>query len=612
MLQAALDFVAKYGFAGFLLIVLLLIIQDPDRAVKLQAIFISPVFRLCKWGSKRYIASEVAYTTSHFFKNHVSRLTPAIATPNLKIRWVSSPTDPVFEQDGTLILRLQETEDQTHNVLTATRVALPHLVCASARHNLDRSAQCAIDLTILRSLADRLGKHARPIFQRYFLGPETAEDKRAAQLFEQLVKIDQSGTFVAIFLEELNNLGDYLFSAGDTSDKTNHVAAFIQYLLGLATREVGQYIELDYVSEYFKVGIMLLAISRRAQTEGLPPYVNRIDKKIKLGCDSIYIAAFPRARSFLGQLTKILDADPRICLVKAVHIANSITPGTGDRGLAHLVLYRRNSVFTDTAFADTVKNIGLQEGTQIEGTVIDVAQTSAMVDIGGLFCVVSIEESSWISEEDCRNTLQEGGSYQFLVKTIDYDRGAVFLTRRLPHEDPWLLYQAPVISQVIQCQVRFLRGANYVCATPEGIEVQLPTQETSWAAAIYPSNDPVGSTLALIVTQVDQRSHTITASLRQLDADPWPKIEADLPRGTILGARVLEIRPDGVRVHLANGLPAYVPRQYVEEGGRSFAQATADLRPGTPVRVKVNHVFVAKRKIRVNFVGHPPTSNRPV
>src|SRR5271157_2164990 len=198
---ALLKFLKEFGLPGALLIILILIIQDPDRAAKLNALFWKPFFSMFKWGSKQYIAAEVGNTTSFYLNNSIRRMIPGIPETKVKIKWVTSPHDPILSQDGTLILRLQETNDQTRNILSATRLALPKVVCPSLRTNLQSYASSAVDLALLHDLANHLGKHAQPVFNKYFLSPEIGDDQRAATLFRQLIQLDQAGVFVSILLE---------------------------------------------------------------------------------------------------------------------------------------------------------------------------------------------------------------------------------------------------------------------------------------------------------------------------------------------------------------------------------------------------------------------------
>ena len=288
-----LEFIWQKGIIAIILIALLLIIHDPDRAEKLKELIFLPLFRFFKRGSRQYMAAKVGYTATEFLKRQIRTELNSVPDVKIKIKWVHSPSDPVLSQDGTLVLRLRETDDQTRNVLSATKVALPHLICPTLRPHMRPHASVAIDLTLLRKLTDGMGKHAYPIFQRYFLSPALDENVEIKALFTKLVELDSSGTFVFIFLEELNLLGETLYSKGDTSDRTEEITAFLEFLLGEARREISEEITLRYFSKDFNVGIILLAKTWKALIQGVAPYIKRMDENVKLGCDSIYIIAFP-------------------------------------------------------------------------------------------------------------------------------------------------------------------------------------------------------------------------------------------------------------------------------------------------------------------------------
>jgi hypothetical protein len=101
--ELVLKFILKFGLGGALIIILILIVQDPDRAVKLQALIFRPLFVLFKWGSKTYIASTVGYQTTAFLKRHVTGILSENRQVKVKVKWVNSPTDPVLKKDGTII-----------------------------------------------------------------------------------------------------------------------------------------------------------------------------------------------------------------------------------------------------------------------------------------------------------------------------------------------------------------------------------------------------------------------------------------------------------------------------------------------------------------------------
>ena len=250
----------EIGIPGTLLVTLLLIIHEPTRAEKLKALIFQPTFRLFRWGSKQYLSAKVGGTVTTFLRHYIGHSLLSVITPRIQIRWVSSLTDPILSEEGTLILCMEDSNDQTRNILLATRVALPHIVCPTLRSHIGKQVGAAIDLAVLKKLADGLGRHARPLFQRHFLEPEIEAEQRTADLLKKLVEIDSKGIFIFIFLEELNLLGDRLYQTADLSDKTAEVEGLLEFLLALARRDLGEKTDLEYRSNEFKIGIVLLSI----------------------------------------------------------------------------------------------------------------------------------------------------------------------------------------------------------------------------------------------------------------------------------------------------------------------------------------------------------------
>jgi len=597
-----LEFILQYGLLGFLLVVLLLIIHNPDRAEKLRALILEPSFRLFKWGSRQYLASEVGYTTTEFFKRHVTRLIPSLPDVKIKIKWVTSPSDPVLSEDGKVVLRLEETNDQTRNILAATRVALPHVVCPTLRPNLEQYAQTAIDLALLRKLADRLGKHARPIFQRYFLMPEVEENHTAATLFAKLVELDAKGTFVSIFLEELNVLGETLYASADVGDKTDEINSFLEYLLTEARREVSKEIFLEYLSTDFRVGIVLVAKTSKAKTRGIEPYLQAIDVNIKRGCDSIYIIAYSGFFTFLKHIINVVEGDERLSVMQVNKVRIKSSNLAQESDVRKIVLLLRNTVFSDSTFKERLDASGIKEGDLVEGTVMDVSQNVAVVDIAGLNGVIYSKDCSWKTAFDCRDVLSEGSKYQFIVHSIDKSKNRLKLSKRLPEQDPWKSKHLPDEGDIIEVDIVAISGCNYIGHYFDNIEVLVPIYEVSWLETDLPEETKLLYTLQqLVIYEKSEERRVLKGSIRRLEEDPWPQIHQRLPKGTELRATVLEVTSQFVRVALPDGLTGIIPKEAMMRGGFEYADFEKSVVKEQGLDVVISKVFIKKRKIRLDL-----------
>ena len=175
-LELLLSIFKDYGVIGVLVVIIILIVQNPDRADKLQTMILTPLFRCFRVGTKQYIAAKVSSTVNEFIKRDVCSILSSHTKSKIQVKWVINTERPAFKQDGTLVLRMQETNDQYRNIISAAQAALPYSICTTIRPVINNQQIRAIDLTILKKLSERLGKRATVIFNKYFLSPETEKD----------------------------------------------------------------------------------------------------------------------------------------------------------------------------------------------------------------------------------------------------------------------------------------------------------------------------------------------------------------------------------------------------------------------------------------------------
>jgi predicted RNA-binding protein with RPS1 domain len=602
-LQDVLEVVRRFGIYGVLLLLLILFVHDPGRAEKVKLVILTPFYRFLRWGTRQYLATRVSLALSEFFKHQISGLLTSVSNIRFKVRWVKTMTDPILKKNGTLILRLEETDDQTRNILSATKVALGHTICPTLRSQMQPQLQNAIDLVLLRKLTDRLGKYAQPVYLKYFLDPQTREDAECGALLKELLEIDRAGLFVTIFLEELNLLGEYAFSCGDRSDKTAAIKEFLIFLLGLARREKAAEIELTHVGEDFQVGVMLLAITQRATTEGVTPYVRRVHTSIREGCASVYIIAFKPAFSFQSSVVKAVADDVRVSVAKVSRVSVQPHGQWLDDRIA-IVQLRIGRGFADVEFEQQLKDRGIAVGDHVTGKVIDVAEQVALVNVDGLNASVVRRQCDWRTVTSCYDVLSQGQVTQFQVIGIDKDRGMVILSRRFDSEDPFRKLAIPAVGDVVETTVVSFDHDSFIAERTDGLEIKIPFVEMSWMED-RPA-DPtkfVNSTIAAVIYEVNEVDRCVRGSLRKLKNNPWPEIHGRFPPGTRLRGSVIEVDRSlhFVRVEIADGITGIVPAESMIAAGYEYRDFENTVVAGQKLDVIVTKVFINKRRIRLEL-----------
>lgn len=600
LLTEILTTLQKWGIPSLLLLVIFLFIQNPERAEKLSILVTRPFYILFKWFAKSHIANNISSHVSafvnkdllSFFDNSLSQKV------KIKVTFIENKSDIILKKD-TLILRLKEDNDQTKNILTAANLAIPNIICPLIRTNINKEINKAIDLTVLKKFAEKLGNHAKLLYKITFLDPELVENPEVNSLIEQLIRIDKKGFFISIFINELNYLGEGIFANSDRGNRTDEVINFLNFLLTIAEREIGEINNLSFQSQSFGVGIILLAKSETANRKGLTPYLQRLIKHFYEGSDSVYIVAFPKAWNFLKNLISAIGEDRRYSNINIYKFKNTQIANFGETKIA---LVRINKVFSDQSLEQHLQELSLSTGSMIRGFVTDLSIDNAVVSFSNLTGYIKKAECNWYSIMSCEDELKINHSYDFKIKKIDLAMGNIELTRRFETNDPWKTANIPKEGEIIEVVPKSNTEYYLNCLTKENIEVKLPVSEIIWGE-VLPHNitEIIGKNIQVKVLLIQVNERLIRVSHRQLFTNPWEEIKKNfLPDTTIMGS-VVAINPNYVNVEISPGIIGRVTKESFYAAGNEYSDFENNLLIGQKLEVVIQKVWIGKEKISLEL-----------
>lgn len=594
--------ILKFGILPtFLLVVLFLIIQDPDRAIKIRALITEPFFKFFKWFSREHISSTVSSHANEFLNSSIfSQLTHSERF-KIKVKWVKEQNDPILSEDGTLILRMKEDDDQTKNILSAVHVALPHVTCPLIRSNINSTCEKSIDLTVLKKLSEKLGQHGRLTYKKYFLDPETEDDKSINDLIKKLVELDRHGFFVPIFINELELLSEGLYAENDKTDYSEQVIQFIEYLLTIINRPLHSEIELEYFVNPFKVSTILLAKAQRADSQGLKPYLRRLKINLDKGSESVYIIAYPLAFDFFERLLNSLESYERIFIKKEIK-TQYYSELLGRQSNLKIAVLTRNDVFVDGEFEQVLNSYNLKEGSKVKGLVEDVSQKESLISVMGLRAYISKYDCSWSSISNCEEVLKVGHEYDFIIKKIDKTSNYIYLTKRLPETNPWDLVDLPKLNSTVEIELVNYDTIKFIGVYQNSLEIYIQMEEMSWFF-LTPNQcrNYIGTTVSVKVINIDEDNEKIYCSLRQTEMDPWPKIHQSLQKGMEFTGRVTDITSNYIQVKLPNNFLGIIPKESLDKAGFEYSNFEDNVVIGQGIEVVISKVFIARRRIRLDL-----------
>ncbi len=207
----------------------------------------------------------------------------------------------------------------------------------------------------------------------------------------------------------------------------------------------------------------------------------------------------------------------------------------------------------------TLEHLG--EGAVLTGTVKNLTDYGAFVDLGGIDGLLHITDMSWGRLTHPRDLVNVGDEIQVKVLKFDKDKQRVSLGFKQLTPDPWLdaSERYPVGAHV---HGRVLSVTDYgaFVELEQGIEGLVHLSEMTWSKRLkHPSklvkpNDEV-ETVVLSVNPADRR---ISLGMKQLLENPWENLTEKYPAGTVVEGRVRNLTDFGAFVEIEDGIDGLV------------------------------------------------------
>lgn len=276
-----------------------------------------------------------------------------------------------------------------------------------------------------------------------------------------------------------------------------------------------------------------------------------------------------------------------------------------DASARNLVLSRRNVLEREREEAKTKLMAELAEGQIRRGTVRNVMDFGAFVDLGGVDGLLHVSEMTFKrGRQNAAEFVKVGDVLDVKVTKIDPETGKISLSlKQAWGTDPWAdAVNKYAIGTPVTGRVTKVENFGAFVEVEEGVEGLLPVSELSWQRIRHPS-DVVkeGDTLRLVVLSVDPTQKRISFSLKQAGPDPWATVNDRYATDMVVTGHVTRVVDFGAFVELEPGLEGLV---HISELSDQRIRAASDVvKPGEEVRVRVLEIDKDARRIGLSVRG---------
>jgi small subunit ribosomal protein S1 len=203
----------------------------------------------------------------------------------------------------------------------------------------------------------------------------------------------------------------------------------------------------------------------------------------------------------------------------------------------------------------------LAEDAVLTGTVKNLTDYGAFVDLGGIDGLLHITDMSWGRLTHPRDLVNVGDEIQVKVLKFDKEKQRVSLGFKQLTPDPWLdaTERYPVGAKV---HGRVLSVTDYgaFVELEQGIEGLVHLSEMTWSKRLKHPSKLVkpGDEVDTVVLSVNPADRRISLGMKQLLENPWESLTDKYPIGAIVEGRVRNLTDFGAFVEIEDGIDGLV------------------------------------------------------
>src|SRR6516165_6071948 len=232
-----------------------------------------------------------------------------------------------------------------------------------------------------------------------------------------------------------------------------------------------------------------------------------------------------------------------------------------NRARGNVVVSRRSVLERERASLKEQTLKVLEEGVILEGTVKNITDYGAFIDLGGIDGLLHITDMSWGRLQHPSEAVKVGEKVKVVVLKYDPGRERVSLGMKQIMPDPWSkAAESYPVGARFRGKVVSVTDYGAFVELEKGVEGLIHVSEMSWSKrAVHPSKVVnVGDFVEVQVLGVDEGNRRISLGLKQTEPNPWQALAERHPIGSRVTGKVKSLTDFGVFVEIEPGIDGLV------------------------------------------------------
>ena len=204
---------------------------------------------------------------------------------------------------------------------------------------------------------------------------------------------------------------------------------------------------------------------------------------------------------------------------------------------------------------------GVTIGDKIVGTVKNITDFGAFIDLDGIDGLLHVTDMSWARLSHPSELIKVGQQLTVQVLDINKDKERVSLGLKQMQSNPWdKIEERFPVGQKVSGKVTNLMPYGAFVQIEDGVEGLIHVSELSWTKRIARPSDvlTLGQEVEALVLGVNKDEQKISLGVRQLEPNPWDEIELRYMIGKQVKGKVRNMTAYGAFVELEEGIDGMI------------------------------------------------------
>jgi small subunit ribosomal protein S1 len=232
-----------------------------------------------------------------------------------------------------------------------------------------------------------------------------------------------------------------------------------------------------------------------------------------------------------------------------------------DQKRNNVVVSRRAVVEQEFSAERTALMDNLQEGAVVRGSVKNLTDYGAFVDLGGIDGLLHITDMAWKRVKHPSEVVKVGDEVEVRILKFDRERSRVSLGLKQLGADPWenISRRYPPNTRVFG-KVTNIADYGAFVEIEDGVEGLVHVSEMDWTNKnVNPAKVvQTGQEVEVMVLDCDGERRRISLGLKQCAANPWREFSENYNRGDKVSGQIKSITDFGIFIGLSGNIDGLV------------------------------------------------------